>query len=347
MSPNVLIAGWAGSGNLGDELICGSLADLLRRRGAEVAMFSEDPAATEELHGVRAFPTRSLREPRRWADGVVLGPGGLLQDQTSAISCAVHLGRYAAVGAGRARAGIGLGVGPIDRWPSRWALHTAALERPRWVVRDRSSASALRALGFRHIVVAPDLAHLALPAPDGPGGDHAVNRVVIAPRGTTTNRNEHAGKLAAAMASSRICERMDVKLLAMTTEDEAVAVEAINLLAARSATPPPTLHRPMLAEASSLLRPSDYAITSRFHVGLIANRFGNGWCALDSGHKMRSFALDCGVPTFAETATGLQQALASAPSRQTIRPDVPPASMFAPVHQLVDEFLDQARRRAG
>ena len=36
MSPNVLIAGWAGSGNLGDELICGSLADLLRRRGAEV-----------------------------------------------------------------------------------------------------------------------------------------------------------------------------------------------------------------------------------------------------------------------------------------------------------------------
>ena len=169
MSPNVLIAGWAGSGNLGDELICGSLADLLRRRGAEVAMFSEDPAATEELHGVRAFPTRSLREPRRWADGVVLGPGGLLQDQTSAISCAVHLGRYAAVGAGRARAGIGLGVGPIDRWPSRWALHTAALERPRWVVRDRSSASALRALGFRHIVVAPDLAHLALPAPDGPG----------------------------------------------------------------------------------------------------------------------------------------------------------------------------------
>lgn len=138
MSPNVLIAGWAGSGNLGDELICGSLADLLRRRGAEVAMFSEDPAATEELHGVRAFPTRSLREPRRWADGVVLGPGGLLQDQTSAISCAVHLGRYAAVGAGRARAGIGLGVGPIDRWPSRWAFTPPhSMGRDGWCATDR------------------------------------------------------------------------------------------------------------------------------------------------------------------------------------------------------------------
>ncbi|MCB1028671.1 MAG: hypothetical protein KDB24_13020, partial [Microthrixaceae bacterium] len=74
MNPNVVIAGWAGAGNLGDELICGALAGLLVERGAEVAMFSEDPPATEALHRVRAFPTRSVLEARRWADGVILGP---------------------------------------------------------------------------------------------------------------------------------------------------------------------------------------------------------------------------------------------------------------------------------
>ena len=347
MSPNVLIAGWAGSGNLGDELICGSLADLLRRRGAEVAMFSEDPAATEALHGVRAFPTRSLREPRRWADGVVLGPGGLLQDQTSAISCAVHLGRYAAVGAGRARAGIGLGVGPIDRWPSRFALRAAALARPRWVVRDRLSASTLRTLGFRHIVVAPDLAHLALPAPNYPEGDHAVNRVVIAPRGTTANRNERAGELAAAIRSSRVCERMDVRLLAMTTEDEAVAVTAIDLLAARSPGVLASLLRPTLAQASSLLEPGDFAVTGRFHVGLIANRFGNGWCAVESGHKMASFADDCGVATYAQSVTGLTRALESVPERHTIQPRVPPLSAFEPIQSTLDELIARAARASS
>lgn len=344
MSPNVLIAGWAGSGNLGDELICGSLADLLRQRGAEVAMFSEDPSATETLHGVRAFPTRSLRKPRRWADAVVLGPGGLLQDQTSAISCAVHLGRFAAIGAARARAGIGLGVGPIDRWPSRWTLRAAALTQPRWIVRDRPSRSTLQALGFRRVEVAPDLAHLALAVPDGHEGDHVVNRVVIAPRGTTANCGERAGELAAAIEASRIGDRLEVTLLAMTAEDEAVAGEAIDLLAARSARRLPSLFRPTLAQASSLLGPGDYAITARFHVGLMANRFGNGWFAIGSGHKMASFANDCGVSTYAETEAGLTRALTSVPEQHTIRPQVPPASAFEPIGRTLDGLIARANR---
>lgn len=347
MSPNVLIAGWAGSGNLGDELICGALADQLRRRGAEVAMFSEDPDATVALHHVRAFPTRSLRGPRRWADAVILGPGGLLQDQTSAISCAVHLGRYGAVGAARARAGVGLGVGPIDHLASRAALRTTALAQPRWIVRDGPSRSTLRSLGFRRIEVAPDLAHLALAVPDGPVGDRAVTRVVIAPRGTVANRADRARELAAALDSSRIGERVEVTLLAMTPEDGAVADAAIDLLAGRSPGSLPTVFRPTLDQASSILGPGDYAVTGRFHVGLIANRFGNGWRALGSGHKMRSFAADCGATSHPETEAGLTQALAAVPERHTIRPQVPPERAFEPVYRALDDLIARASRGSG
>src|SRR4051794_907208 len=78
----VAVAAWIGSTNLGDELVFASLRSALTRRGAEVVALSVAPAATEGEHGVRA--TRRAPgtvELLRGVDALVLGGGGLLQDE--------------------------------------------------------------------------------------------------------------------------------------------------------------------------------------------------------------------------------------------------------------------------
>lgn len=93
----VIISGWYGHGNLGDEAILASLAGQLQARKHEVGVLSFDPAATEEMHGLEAYPQLpsgalrraknrifgNLKETYRAiedADVFVLGGGGFLSD---------------------------------------------------------------------------------------------------------------------------------------------------------------------------------------------------------------------------------------------------------------------------
>lgn len=81
----ILIAGYYGYGNAGDEaILAGMLADLRSLRpDLEIAVASGDPAGTERDHGVRALDREDLAavaEAVRGSDLVILGGGGLFQD---------------------------------------------------------------------------------------------------------------------------------------------------------------------------------------------------------------------------------------------------------------------------
>ncbi|MFZ1448436.1 MAG: hypothetical protein WAT13_06070, partial [Candidatus Microthrix parvicella] len=177
--------------------------------------------------------------------------------------------------------------------------------------------------------------------------EHDVRRVVLAPRGTVVNRSDRAAELAAAITTSRIHERVDVALLAMTPEDEAVGADAISLIEQSSRDRIPSMVRPTPAEASSLLQPGDHVISGRFHVALMANHFGNGWSAIDSGHKMRSYAHDSGVSTYPETEAGLTKALESVPSHHRLRPQPPTEREYEPLYSALEQLISQARRASG
>lgn len=175
----VLVASWAGSKNLGDELILAALQRKLAGRGAEVTAISVDPAATAEM-GVAAVGSgdvRGLWRAAGSADAVVLGGGGLLQDETSVANLPYHLSR---VWLGRARglpfAGVGLGAGPLRGSVGR-RLVRATLGRAVAVsVRDEPSAALLRSVGVGtggSVVVAADLA-LSLPVPTVEPADRLV-----------------------------------------------------------------------------------------------------------------------------------------------------------------------------
>jgi polysaccharide pyruvyl transferase CsaB len=82
---SLLIAGYYGFGNAGDEaILAGMLAELRALRpDVEIVVASGDPAATQEEHGVRAVPRDDLPAVAaaiRESGLVVLGGGGLFQD---------------------------------------------------------------------------------------------------------------------------------------------------------------------------------------------------------------------------------------------------------------------------
>ena len=85
MAPKLLIAGYYGYGNAGDEaILSGMVADLRQVIGdVELCVVSADPKATQKLHSVHALKqsdVKSLIEAIRDSDLVILGGGGLFHD---------------------------------------------------------------------------------------------------------------------------------------------------------------------------------------------------------------------------------------------------------------------------
>jgi polysaccharide pyruvyl transferase WcaK-like protein len=177
----VLVASWLGSTNLGDELLFRALRRQLEQRGATPTGISTDPAATEARHGV---PAVGHVDPAAWwaeagrSRRMILGGGGLLQDESSRWNVPYHLARVAVGRARRVRlVAVGLGGGTLHA-PSR-GLVRAALTGVPIGARDRATRDQLLGLGLTDVRLTADLA-LSLPPPTVAAGDELV--VSLRPR---------------------------------------------------------------------------------------------------------------------------------------------------------------------
>jgi len=174
----VLISGYYGAGNLGDEALLAGLLAALVTAGVEATVASLDPAATSRDHGVAAVHrVRGLVGGLLRADAVVSGGGGLLQDATSARSLGYYLAVIrAARWLGRPVAVFAQSLGPLSpRGESRVrrALHGLPLG-----LRDAPSLRLAARLGLDAHPVA-DTA-LLTPRPTVPGV--AAGALVLVPR---------------------------------------------------------------------------------------------------------------------------------------------------------------------
>ncbi|MBO5778848.1 MAG: polysaccharide pyruvyl transferase family protein, partial [Clostridia bacterium] len=90
---NILICGYIGGKNCGDEAICDRLLAEIRRLGHAPVILSHSPKASELLHRTPALPRYSpaIIGGLRKCDLFILGGGTLLQEQTSQRSAAYYL----------------------------------------------------------------------------------------------------------------------------------------------------------------------------------------------------------------------------------------------------------------
>ncbi|HXF82247.1 MAG TPA: polysaccharide pyruvyl transferase CsaB [bacterium] len=168
----IVISGYYGFGNTGDEAVLAAMLAALRARlpASRITVLSADPAGTRRLHSVHSVPRLGAGVVRALAgaDLFLSGGGSLFQDETSHRSALYYLGILALAEIVSRRAMVfAQGIGPLRRgWIRR--LAALVLNRAHLItVRDEDSLRTLRELGVRrpaHVVADPAFA--LQPAPE-------------------------------------------------------------------------------------------------------------------------------------------------------------------------------------
>lgn len=150
---NILISGYYGFNNIGDESILRTVIDNLREKlpDVDITVLSQNPGLTAEKYGVKAawrMGRRDIFRSVRGCDLLLSGGGSLLQDATSRKSILYYLAILAlAQLLGKRTFIYSQGIGPIT---GRVNCRLTALVLRRTdgiVVRDEGSRDLLRKIG--------------------------------------------------------------------------------------------------------------------------------------------------------------------------------------------------------
>ena len=154
----VVMSGYYGFGNAGDDAILESIQQAIRAASDEVSVtvLSNDPEQTHRQYGLEAIPRfRVLRvfHALRRGDVLLSGGGSLLQDTTSTrsllyylsvIRCARWLGKPVMLYAN--------GIGPVRKRANRRRVKRVVEQAALVTLRDHASARELEAMGITRSV---------------------------------------------------------------------------------------------------------------------------------------------------------------------------------------------------
>jgi polysaccharide pyruvyl transferase CsaB len=284
----VLISGYYGAGNVGDEALLSGLITGLRARGFEPAVLSADPPATRALHGVAAFDrVKGLIPALLSTRALISGGGGLLQDVTSARSLTYYLTTMrTALRLGKRVVVYGQSLGPLSSAGKDRVART--LRDVPLAVRDAESVAIAKELGLSCVMVADPA--LLLPVPtDLPPADRA-GPVVLVPRGDQDVLNSALEALAVRLAEE------EVPLVAAAfhpAQDAGAALSLARLvpgLEVRDASTPEAALRALAG--------ARYVVSVRLHGCILAARLEIGFAGLSYDPKVRGFLAQAAAPSF-------------------------------------------------
>lgn len=168
MESKLVIAGYFGCGNLGDDAILAGLLNGLAHLPVRPVVLSGAPERTYRTFSVSAVPRKDLgavAEALQGAEALVLGGGSLFQDVTSAAS-AMYYAKIVSMGkkaTGRVVM-LGQGFGPLNGFFGKKAASAALRQADAIAVRDEASGRLAASLGAKcEIKLTADLAWLANP----------------------------------------------------------------------------------------------------------------------------------------------------------------------------------------
>lgn len=301
----VLVAGWIGSTNLGDELIYAALVRKLRARQVEPIAISVDANQTRLTHRTRAVDANdpvAMWRAGELSDALLFGGGGLLQDETSPLNLPYHLSRTVPTRARRRPVGVvGLGVGAVTGRLGRTLVRTAVDKRWPTAVRDQASADLLRELGHPSPALAADLV-FSSPVPTVIKSDEVV--VSLRPqvaRGRLLpaamrwkhgvgDEGEHT-RLAAQIDAVCDATGLAPHLVAFQADRDGPLHEAV----ADRMRHTPRISAPTVAEAAQTVGSARLVIGMRFHACVLATVAGVPSVALAYSHKVRALADELGA----------------------------------------------------
>ncbi len=281
----VLVSGYYGFQNLGDEALLSGLLNSLAGQKHQFTVLSNHPEETRALHGVNAVHRYKAALPALLATNVLIsGGGGLLQDKTSRRSLQYYLGliRLAKL-LGKKVIIYGQSVGPLS--DSGKQAVKAALKRTQIAVRDKASQNLLAELGLDSHLVAD--AALLMPKPEP---------AKLEPYTLLIPRHGYPEITQALMALARALSDLG-QTVAMTAvqadEDDRElerllhAVPTVKYLPAK--TPQALLE---------IISGSSYVVSGRLHGLVLAARAGVNYAGLIYDPKVKAFLEETAAPAF-------------------------------------------------
>ena len=309
----IVIHGFYGHGNLGDEAILTAFLREVERRspGTEVAVFTMMPERVTLDYGLRAFHSRRRSGlPRRlweiWrSDLFVLGGGGLLKDYGDDSS---SLGSWLAPLSAAKRLGVktalyAVGVESIRFEESRAFLRDALEGVDLITVRDEESRDLLTSLGVSgEILVTADPAILLVTGDEGKNypGEVPPN-VLISVRHwfdkvfRIENREANEAFLKAlARSADHLIEKHDarvrfVPLRTTTYDDDRQVAEQVVSLMKRGGKAEQLNRAPSVGEFIEMARESRLILGMRLHSLIIGAAAGTPVIAFEYMRKVRGF----------------------------------------------------------
>lgn len=163
MKKHIVLSGYYGFRNAGDDAVCYAIIQHLRREipDASICVLSNDPNLTTQTYGVRAVsrwqPTKVIPE-LVFADLLISGGGSLLQDVTSKNGILYYLSILEVAKRLRTPHMIyAQGIGPLKETRNQRLVARAMNNADLITVRDPASRRLLKNIGTRRpIFVAPD-----------------------------------------------------------------------------------------------------------------------------------------------------------------------------------------------
>ncbi|MCG0238700.1 MAG: polysaccharide pyruvyl transferase CsaB [Firmicutes bacterium] len=306
----ILVSGYYGFRNAGDEAILAGMIHAIREREPEAVftVISGRAEETRRVHGVEAISRNRIRAA--WAavgqaDLVLSGGGSLLQDVTSTKSIPYYLGVVAMALLRRKPVMFyAQGVGPIRGVLGKVLVRLVANRVARITVRDPESAELLRRLG----VTRPPVAVTADAALALPPGDREAGRRLLTAAGVPASRTligvsvrpwkewEERAQKGLAQALDRLAAELNahVVFLPMQPTADPGAAEAV----ARQMTAPATVVRGedwTYRETLDAVAACDLLIGMRYHALVFAAMAGVPLVGLSYDPKIDAFLRQLGT----------------------------------------------------
>lgn len=298
----VLLSGYYGFANLGDEALLEVIVTQLRARfpSMQLEVLSATPEVTAKIYGVDATPRwnmRSVREAIGRADVVLSGGGGLLQTATSARSIIYYAGILRESIRQRRKAMIfAQSIGPLDVL-GRIVVRSFCRGLDRATVRDARSLRLLQALLPQTPIeqTADPVFLYDLPVEEIDLSTEGLGSEPYAIVSVRKVSNLRDGQHAIARAVDRLAQAHGVRVafLPMGGAGDAEVSTAIIRLC-KSA--PMLLPECPLARAAAILRGARVVVGMRLHALILAARFAVPFLAIPYDPKVSALCDDLGYP---------------------------------------------------
>ncbi|MDR3209538.1 MAG: polysaccharide pyruvyl transferase CsaB [Oscillospiraceae bacterium] len=304
-APRVVMSGYYGFGNAGDEAILQSVhASVEAAGGGEVTVLSKNPRATRKTYGYNAAhrfnPFAVVRAVAR-ADALVFGGGSLLQDHTSTRSLLYYLMilRLARVFGKRVMI-YANGIGPVSRPSNRRRVARAVSRAAVVTLRDDASRDELIRMGVppQSLTVTSDPVFTMPPPEPRERRDITAKLGLTRPYIVLTVRSGAPARLYAELAAlaDALVRRAgrSVVFLPMQLPGD---LDASRNVARRMECPATVLGAVLTArENLALLGEADAALSMRLHTLIFAARMGTPLTGVNIDPKLEAFLRAVDMP---------------------------------------------------